>query len=155
MKRKYKNEHNEAEVSQWHVSEKEVDLLLVTRDLKRAKGLHDKAIWGLMWLMLRLYRISSRFGEHMVRAGAVLAYVALAPLLILTVAKLAETGVSWTPDWAKIGMVFQDWLRCMPLTKAGLDGTPTWKLWLFWVSQLVIAIQAALFAFALRNRFRR
>ena len=155
MKRKYKQEHNEAEVSQWHVAEKEVDLLLVGRELGRVHGIHDKAIWGLLWLMLQLYRISSRFGEHMVRAGTALLYVALAPLVILAVAKLAETGVSWTADWAQWGAVFSDWLRCMPLTKAGLGDAPTWKLWLFWVGQLLIAIQAALFAFALRNRFRR
>ncbi len=157
MKRKYKQEHNEAEVSQWHVAEKEVDLLLVAKELKHVNGIHDKAIWGLLWLMLQLYRISSRFGEHMIRAGSVLVCVAFAPLAVLTAAKFQETGFSLAPEWGQIGAVFTDWLRCMPLIKTpdlGAD-VPAWKLGLFGLFQLLIAVQAALFAFALRNRFRR
>lgn len=146
MKRKYKLEHNEVEVSRWHLAEKEVELLLQAQQKR----------WSFYRLMLWLYRLSSRFGEDAGRAGLAMVGVVVLPLVVFIPAKLAETGISPIFDAGQVKAVLTDWARCLPLIKVSDFGaTPLWKALFTWGSQLLIAIQATLFGFALRNWFRR
>ncbi|MDY7000905.1 MAG: pentapeptide repeat-containing protein [Thermodesulfobacteriota bacterium] len=147
MKRKYKQEHNEAEVSKWHLAEKEVQLELMK---------NNRESWFLC-IMLCLYRFSCRFGEDPLRAFWVLFLGLVLLFLCLGAVKLTQTGIHPPVNWDAVGDVFQDWLRCLPFSKVpvGGEGVSVWKQGFSWFMQALISIQAALFAFALRNKFRR
>lgn len=125
-----------------------------------------KAWWALFWWsflvprvklgLTGLYWFSSGFGEQPVRAFGFLFVLVLLPLLVFTLTALASTGLSCKPDLDVIAEVFKDWQRALPLSKIPLESEPSaCKLWGFYLSQLAITIQAALFAMAVRNRFRR
>ncbi|WP_028587310.1 hypothetical protein [Desulfocurvus vexinensis] len=159
MKRKYKDEHNEYEASRWHVSEKEAQLKL----LRRAE--EYPRLWAMLWrepgawflfAMLWLYRQASGFGENPGRAGLVLLGLVVLPLLALGAAEVVGHFVLWSWDWGRVDAVVKDWLRFLPLTSTrGLESVPGWRHALMVLWQLLVTVQAALFAFALRNRFRR
>ena len=233
MKRKYKQEHDEAEVSRWHLAEKEVQLELMKR---------NRESWFLRFA-LSIYRHISGYGEDPLRALYYLSFLAIPlPLFVLTDLKLLETGNVFSsillffallllvcshlapsaPWWINnrlllficrhikggydenplrsftwlgiftaaplsalaalkilevlgyapavgcwdLGQIFQDWLRCFPLTKVPhTEGAiPTTlvarlvamlKPWILYFFQVLIMLQATLLAFALRNKFRR
>ena len=180
MKAKYKAENNEYEASKWHIAEKEAQLKLLCPPvwpcLSRIKrglyGLVDKpwskAIFNwlsrflngvsrwFLFIALWLYKIVSGFGEKPGRAFAVLLLVLFLPLLILTWLEVQQHFAWWAFDSVKVHRVIEEWLTYIPLTrvvdnKAELGGWHALRL--FW--QFLITIQAALFAFALRNKFRR
>ncbi|MHC1699989.1 MAG: pentapeptide repeat-containing protein [Humidesulfovibrio sp.] len=143
LKQKSCTEHDQRMVSEWHYREK-------LMAMKRGENSVFEAT------LLRLYYTSSSFCERPMRAGCCLAGLVALPLLLFGVAKLATTGLSLRPDVAAIADVFMDWQRALPLSKVPAEPLPTaWKLWMFYISQLLIALQAALFGFAVRNRFRR
>ncbi|MFW5487161.1 MAG: pentapeptide repeat-containing protein [Desulfovibrio sp.] len=144
MKRKYKDEHNEYEASRWHVSEKEAQLKL----LKQNHG-----SWFLI-AMLWIYKYISGFGENPTRAIVVLLDFALAPFVALTLQEVWH-HFSWSLDPTKVDAVIDNWLNYIPLakSKAGTTHGLYRVLTLAW--QLLVTIQATLFGFALRNRFRR
>jgi len=146
MKRKYKNEHNEYEASKWHISEKEAQLKLLKQN--------DESRWLLF--LLWLYRTVSRYGEDPFRAGCVFGVLIFLPLLLLAGIEVLQYFTWFDFESISVNAVFKDWLRYLPLTKASvLEKTPgsLHVLMVFW--QLLVTIQAALFAFAVRNRFRR
>lgn len=146
MKRKYKDEHNEYEASKWHVAEKEVQLKMLK------KNGDSKFIWGMLWL----YRFFSGFGENPLRAGIILASLIFLPLLTLTANEWSRHFEWWTIDPNQVNIVLKNWLKYLPLTKAAAyKDTPGGVHFLMFVWQSFITVQAALFAFALRNRFRR
>lgn len=159
MKRKYKDEHNEYEASRWHVSEKEAQLKLLRRAEEyprlRAMLWREPGAWFL-FAMLWLYKQASGFGENPGRAGLVLLGLVMLPLLALGAAEVIGHFVWWSWDWGRVDAVVKDWLRFLPLTSArGLESVPGWRHTLMVLWQLLVTVQAALFAFALRNRFRR
>lgn len=185
MKRKYKDEHNEYEASRWHIAEKEAQLRLMTQNttplrrlarealgkgachttskrLRRvgrkvrqkkfgvaarllgriaeqwARPKFDAASERLTRHALRTYKLLSGFGEKPVLALCWLLLFLLLPLL----------------PWIFPGryLFYIPLLREQPTAADGFWGVT--RLWmLLW--QLLITFQAALFAFALRNRFRR
>lgn len=138
------SEYNMPMVSRWHYNEKRMALKRIPNRRK---------FFSVTWW----YCMSSGFGEKPVRAFVVLFALVLFPLLLLAAHKLYETGISSSVDIVAVNDVFRGWLMCMPLTKisASYDNHGAGTMWFFWLSQIIISIQAALFAFALRNRFRR
>ncbi|OGR40386.1 MAG: hypothetical protein A2051_11955 [Desulfovibrionales bacterium GWA2_65_9] len=143
MKQRADDDHDRPQVSHWHFREK----LMAMR--RGGNGIFEA-------VMLRLYYFTSGFGERPIRAGCCLAGLVALPLLIFAMAKLASTGLSLQLDSAAITEVFSDWQRALPLSKVPSEPLPSaWKLWAFYILQLLIALQAALLGFAVRNRFRR
>ncbi|BCS89948.1 hypothetical protein PSDVSF_31900 [Pseudodesulfovibrio sediminis] len=145
MKAKYKAENNEYEASRWHVAEKEAQLKLL--------GQSENVKFN--WFMLWLYKQSSFFGEWPRRAFKVFLLLLFLPLLILTGIEVYQHFAWMQFDPAKVDHVIGEWLRYIPLTKAASDepSSALRAFMFFW--QLLITVQAALFAFALRNNFRR
>jgi len=155
MKAKYKGENNEYEASKWHVAEKEVQRKLL-KENNESKGLRSA---------LFLYRWSSQYGEDPVLAGKWLlgAIVALWLLLGLggihdgqTVIQGPASSITWE-SISNFGIVFITLFKNIMLFKTVefkslygmIDGV------ILVMTRLLIPLQAALFAFALRNRFRR
>ena len=181
LKQRAIEECDQLQISQWSYHEK----LMQLRHLLAASGQNTlinafeddalcdrnriQALWELFhalpWekrrSLLLLYWICSGFGERPRRAFACLASLAFLPLLILIPLKLLETGWNLQPDIVKIAEVFAEWVRCMPLVKLEATVTPAsplvsvFRAGLSWIFQVAIALQATLFALAVRNRFRR
>lgn len=177
MKQRAAEEHDQPQVSHWHFREKLTqlkskllpdqnaleDLNLVEDDSRPATSrvrswasLFMRIPWSLRLSLLFWYWSTSGFGERPRRAGWCLAIVIALPLATAVMGQLV--GV-WPPgpfDGAALSGVITDWQRALPLVKVPAENAPTgWKLLWYNVSQLVITVQAALFGFAVRNRFRR
>ena len=144
MKAKYKDENNEYEASKWHVAEKEAQL----------KVLAGRKGEGFNWLMLWLYKLVSEFGENSGRAFGVLMGILVLPLLFSSM-DISVNFLSWTFHSEMVADPIGHWLKFIPLTRAAhLEPSSGWRAGMFFW-QLLITLQAALFAFALRNNFRR
>ncbi len=156
LKQKYKEEHNEPEVSCWHYCEKEMQ-----KEREKRKYLN----------LYALYYLSSGYGEKPLKAIIVLFSLILTLTFSLNFfgvqtnpvycsdPSCIETiqGFSMKPDWQHLKSLtvtaFQHLLFVrtpdyLPLTDYG-------KFIVLLLSKLLIPLQAALFAFSLRNRFRR
>ena len=112
----------------------------------------------LSWLFW--YWSTSGFGERPKRAGFVLIGLALFPLICLAIAAVIETGPALSINTTRAAQVVVDWLRLISFIKQEAATTDSSllgasKLTLSSAWQLLIALQAALFGFALRNKFRR
>ena len=155
MKSKYKAENNEYEASKWHIAEKEVQ-----RKLLRQNG-ESKALR----IVLFLYRWSSRFGEDPVLAGGgVLGFIMITWLLLglggIVDGERLIQGPTLPDSWesiANFGTVFMTlFKKVMLLKKVEFESQyGLIKGIVLILTRLVIPLQATLFAFALRNRFRR
>lgn len=155
MKAKYKAENNEYEASKWHIAEKEAQ-----RKLLRNNG-ESK----FLRLGLSLYRWSSRFGEDPVLAGKwLVGFVALVWLFLglggVSDGQQLIQGPTCPNTWeciSNFGTIFMTLFKNVMLFKV-VEFTPQYG-WIGGVvlimTRLIIPLQAALFAFALRNRFRR
>jgi len=168
-------------VSRWHFREKLMQLkglllpencnalIEAVEDTDLCNRTRARAWWELFralpWRLRRslpfLYWTSSGFGERATRGAVCLIVLVLLPPIFLTPLKLIETGWSLTPDSQRIAEVLLEWVRCMPFAKldAPAPTPPTilsaLRTMLSYGFQLVISLQAALFALAVRNRFRR
>jgi len=136
-------EHNMPMVSRWHFNEK----MMALEQVPKARRLFSMTWW---------YWLSSGFGEKPIRAFGTLLALVFIPLFILSLLSLVDTGITSSFDKQAVNAVFTDWLRCFPLSKAPkVSSIPAGRLWFYWGAQVLISIQAALFGFALRNKFRR
>ena len=155
MKAKYKAENNEYEASKWHIAEKEAQ-----RKLLRENG-ESRALR----VALFLYRWSSQFGEDPVLAGKWVLGLICFVWLLLGLGGIGDgqrliQGPAWPTSResvADFGTVFMTLFKNVMLFKI-VDFKPQYG-WIdgmvLVLTRLVIPLQAALFAFALRNRFRR
>lgn len=149
LKQKAAGEHDQPMVSKWHYREKLMDM--------RQKWYRRFVPITPTWL----YWASSGFGERSTRAWWLLVGLCLVPFVLFGYDRILETARSSSPDWSIIATVFDEWSLCIPFVQTGFKGTAKyaeiepWKLRISWVFQILIALQASLFAFALRNRFRR
>lgn len=181
MKQRAVEEHDQLLVSRWHFCEKLMQLkglLLPTRANALIDAFEDDTLcdstrmrawrelfsamsWRMRRSLLFLYWTSSGFGERPRRAAVCLVGLAFLPLLLLIPLKLLETGWSLRPDALKVGEVLAEWVRCLPLVKLEATLTPAAPIvsairaGVSWLFQMAIALQAGLFALAVRNRFRR
>ncbi|MEK6690077.1 MAG: pentapeptide repeat-containing protein [Nitrospirota bacterium] len=145
LKQKCKEDHNEYEVSNWHYGEKEM----------QRKGSSWK---NFSFYLLNLYWVSSGYGERPLRAGIVLVLLIIAISVILgltgikslytdDVIKIRELSEIWNLDYLKATLQYTTF-------EPKPDFIPSnWFLKI--AAKLLIPLQAALFALAVRNRFRR
>ncbi|WP_031480084.1 pentapeptide repeat-containing protein [Maridesulfovibrio frigidus] len=152
LKKISRDNNDEILASAWHYKEKEM----------LRKRLHHENKWkSPRTLFLRtinnIYWIISGYGEEPLRAFAFLFLFILCPLL---------TALYFGPfyEFTLCGEVFKDnthlvsrWLWYLPLTKIELtcSNISDWNYFFKAFYNLLVTIQAALFAFALRNKFRR
>ena len=151
LKHKAKEEHNEPEVSEWHYSEKE---------MARKQG-------GIRWLVLFLYWLSSGYGERPLRAAGVLLGLLAVITLLMGWFGLepggSNTGISTIRhlsglNWEQIVLLIENTIQNVLFIKnprmVPIDPVP-WEFVQTIFTRILIPIQFALFAFALRNKFRR
>jgi len=163
LKWKYKEGHNEQEASTWHYSEKEM-----FRKKKWWRRFNPFSFSNLYWL-------SSGYGERPVRAGLILLLLFVSLVLITSSLGLVSSsgkpvygvttfkgfsdtfGSKFLPELEKTGLLIFNTIQYALFFK-----TPYFKpqtlsgdIILTIFTKLLMPIQAALFIFALRNRFRR
>lgn len=165
LKQKAADEHDQPMVSFWHYREKRARLKGHIRNKSAAQyfddievGANGYAITFLKSLGLVIhspgllvsldfwYWVTSGFGERERRAGAWLLFLILLPMLLNSI----EQPIASFP---MSGLVERT-LTYIPFTKE-LSAAGGWPKLGQGVSQLLIALQTTIFAFALRNRFRR
>lgn len=145
LKQKAASEHDQPMVSKWHYREK----LMALKQLKEKRG------WWHIFSMTWLYHAFSGFGEKPGWAGAWLLGVVFGPLLFLIIRAFLQTGFSSSFDPEKTAEVFTYWLRCIPFIRQDASSMGIGGQLGAGLMQILIALQAALFGFALRNKFRR
>ncbi len=146
LKQKYKEEHDECEASNWHYGEKEMF----------RKGNRWRRF---LPSISTLYWLSSGYGERPFRAGVILfsLMTVMSFLFGLTGVKpiMDNDSVIKIKEWADIWNL--DYLMAT-IEYATFESKPNFipENWLFKIAaKLFIPLQAALFALALRNKFRR
>jgi hypothetical protein len=156
LKQKYKEEHNEPEVSNWHYGEKEMF----------RKGSLFRRYFPLS--LSNLYWFSSGYGERPVRAGVMLFLLILAISILFGLAGLSSLnqnpsyGIAEIKGWADITNFQNFWTLILnTLQYATFEKEPDFMPttiyggYLKLAARILIPLQAALFALAVRNRFRR
>jgi uncharacterized protein YjbI with pentapeptide repeats len=158
LKQKYKKELNEPEVSNWHYGEKEM--------------FRKKSLWRRFnpISFSNMYWAFSGYGECPVRAGIMLLlllifimtgmnYFGLVPFVegnpVYEVTEIK--GLSGSIDWKKLWLLFYNTIQHILFFKTPFfkPETLSGNIFLTVFTRFIIPIQAALFAFALRNKFRR
>lgn len=158
LKQKYKEEHNEPEVSNWHYGEKEM--------FRKKRWFRRRNPFSLS----NLYWASSGYGENPILAGIILL---LLFILVTTgmnffglipfgneksVFGFTEiNGFSGSFDWEKFKLLVFNAIQYTLFFKTPFFKPETINGYIFQTifTRLLIPIQATLFAFALRNKFRR
>lgn len=157
LKQKYKEEHNEPEVSNWHYGEKEMQ--------RRRTGFKE----FFPYLFLNLYYISSGYGEDPRKALSFLIFLILAVFLTLAVCGLSpvdtvnppygitgNVSLSSLTDFNVLKVLFIDTLKNLTFQKDYfLEPSTLWGELVKTIAQILIPLQAAFFTLAIRNRFRR
>jgi len=156
LKQKYKEEHDEPEVSNWHYGEKEMF----------RKGSPYRRYFPLS--LSNLYWFSSGYGERPVRAGIFLIFLLILTSLLLAWAGLApsqnvtdnvhgmESIYLSTINPGGAWALFLNTLKYATFQRDFFFVPQNWigeTIKIF--AQLFIPVQTALFALAVRNRFRR
>ena len=153
LKQKAASEHDQPLVSKWHYREK----LMALEQIKAKRG------WKARLGLTGLYYWCSGFGEDPAQAFRVLVGLLGFAFLALCGLKLWETGFgNYRPDWGRILEIPAELLALIPFVKteakalSNVSGVlaPA-KAIVMGLLHLAFAAQLALFAFALRNRFRR
>jgi len=165
LKQKAASEHDQPMVSKWHYREKLMGLKGLISDEQALKLLDEiegkeATPWrkarsaahllrlapGLLLSLNFWYWAISGYGEREIRAGAWLAFLAVLPFVL----NAFPHPIEEFPFSEQVNNT----LAHFPFTK-DIQGQGGWLRLGKGLSQLLIALQAALFAFALRNRFRR
>jgi len=152
LKKSAKQNNDELVASQWHWQEKEMCLNVLKGEA--TPSVRDR----FLKMMLEIYRQISGYGEEPLQALGFLFLFTIAPLFLFGGLKLFETGIHFTSiDWKEVVNVTSCWFQCMPLAKVSASSInlTNGQKWICWLSQIVITLQAALFAFSLRNKLRR
>lgn len=143
LKKVAKLDHDELRASEWHWQEKE----MTYRSSNTPRFIR---------IFLWAYRLFSGYGEVPNRALWWLLGLLLLPPIVFGLSTLIQTGMSWTVDWSAVGDVGRDWYNSLPLAKIMAPETHgAGKRLLYLVFQIIITLQASLFAFSLRNKLRR
>jgi uncharacterized protein YjbI with pentapeptide repeats len=158
LKQKYKEEHNEPEVSNWHFGEKE--MFRKKRWFRRRNPIS----------LSNLYWASSGYGENPILAGIII----LVLFIFVTTGMnffglipfgneksvfgfMEINGFSGSFDWEKFKLLVFNTIQYTLFFKTPFFKPETINGYIFQTifTRLLIPIQATLFAFALRNKFRR
>jgi hypothetical protein len=154
LKQKYKEEHDEMEVSNWHYREKEMQR-------KSSSSI-------LMRVFLNLYYVASGYGENPARALLMLFFFIVSTSFLLMLFGLSPVDseskiidvmiVQWphNVDFTKMFIVFSDVFKYATFQKDYmLQPISLIGQFIKIFAQIIIPIQAALMALAIRNKFRR
>ncbi len=145
MKRHHKDRQNDAEASLWHFSEKEAQL-------KHSQSLSDNRF---LLAMLKAYRISSRYGENPLQAMKVLSLLLIALFVCLLCGVFIQYGTSLVITKDCIAKFFLTFFQYILLLRPEWTPPKEFEIIALIISRLLIPIQAALLAFAIRNKFMR
>lgn len=146
MKKRTRDEQNDTEASHWHHAEKDAQL----------KFHRTVNPWSFQRWMLEIYRVISRYGEDPWQACKI--FFILMALLALATGIGALYLHSFSPDavtWERTGKF------ALTFSQYALLVTPTYTLpsgfaaAALLLSRLLIPIQAAILAFAIRNKLHR
>ena len=220
LKKRAVEEHNQAEISEWHYCEKEMAFrkrggqwlqfllywlspiikslraggcvgslrffcryllskIKYYRERKKSLTLTVFRAWllskidgapqtgGGAWFLLLLYRLSSGYGERILRAGTMLLVLFAAVTLLMgwsglepsdCESKIQPINHLFGMNMEQIGLLIENTIQNVLFIKnprmVPLDPVP-WEFVQTIFTRIVIPIQFALFAFALRNKFRR
>ena len=144
LKQKYKEEHNEPEVSNWHYGEKEMF----------RKG----SLIGRYLSLSNLYWFSSGYGERPLRAGIMLVWLIIAISILFGLTGIKPVDGSNIIEIKQLTDIWDIDYLVATLQYATFETRPDFipvNLFLKIVAKLLIPLQTALFALAVRNRFRR
>jgi uncharacterized protein YjbI with pentapeptide repeats len=158
LKQKYKKELNEPEVSNWHYGEKEM-----FRKKSMLRRYNPLSFSNLYWAF-------SGYGECPVRAGIMLLLLLIFIMTGMNYFGLIPfgneksffgfteiNGFSGSFDWEKFKLLVFNTIQYTLFFKTPFFKPETINGYIFQTifTRLLIPIQATLFAFALRNKFRR
>lgn len=156
LKQKFKEDHDEAEASNWHYGEKEM-----YRKSRKSRRFIPFTLSNLYWF-------SSGYGERPVRAFLVFIFVFIAlsfwsAFFGLECAKECCYGIEninmeppYHPQLHQIGATMLNMMSYATFQKEVLFAPTTqWGYLVKIVSQILLPLQATLLGLAIRNRFRR
>lgn len=165
LKQKAADEHDQPMVSKWHYREKLMGLKGLLSDEQARKHFEEiesgkislrrkaqaaahllRLAPGLLLSLNFWYWAISGYGEREIRAGAWLAFLAALPFVL----NAFPHPIEEFPFNEQVNNA----LSYFPLAK-DIQGQGGWLRLGKGLSQLLIALQATMFGFALRNRFRR
>lgn len=146
MKKRCRDEQNDAEASLWHYAEKEVQLKL--HRLEKP--------YSFQRFMLEIYRAISRYGEDPRQAGEVLFYLLVVLFSILAFGGFHHLGKPpFDITSERVSNLFLTFVQYALFIKPIWTPPPVYDVFALLFSRLLIPIQAAIFAFALRNKLHR
>ena len=158
LKQKYKEEHNEPEVSNWHYGEKEM--------FRKKRWFRRRNPFSLS----NLYWASSGYGENPILAGTILLLLFILVTIGMNFFGLIPfgneksvfgfteiNGFLGSFDWEKFKLLVFNTIQYTLFFKTPFFKPETINGYIFQsiFTRLLIPIQATLFVFALRNKFRR
>ena len=155
LKQKYKDEHNEPEVSEWHYGEREM----------YRKGSLFRRYFPLS--LSNLYWLSSGYGESVARSGGALVFGIIILSILSGFVGLTSVdeagihgitrikGLSGIMDLNNIWMLLVNTFHYAIFKATYFKPSSIGGEFLKLFTQMVVPIQIALFALTVRNRFRR
>lgn len=147
MKKRNRDEQNDAEASLWHYAEKEAQL----KHLE-----HTKPWLNFSRRILATYRAISRYGEDPRQAGEVLFYLLVMLFGILSFGGFHHLGKPpFDITSERVSNLFLTFAQYALFIKPTWTPPPIYDVFVLLFSRLLIPIQAAIFAFALRNKLHR
>jgi len=156
LKQKYLDERDYGQASEWHLREKKMWKKRTT--LKNLREVFP-------FILLRLYDVSSEYGENPVRALGVLVLLILSAIWLLSICGMSSIDIhgsanqiKWPNniDWKKVGQLFLSVFQYLTFQKdVSLRPIGLWGEWVKLLAQISISLQTALLGLAIRNRFRR
>jgi len=145
LKQRAIKEQNQPLISIWH--SKEWDM--------RLQDAFSNDEW-LDFSLMKLYQISSNFGESPINALKTLIMLIASLFYFAYIFHFFE--FEYVQHSSNVISCIDYWYACLPLSKATINNLPSIspliKFW-FWLSQILISLQAGMLAFSIRNKFRR
>lgn len=160
LKKNAISSRSEFQASDWHYKEKKY----AYKNLLVSRGEIPAARYLFFRFFYKAYEISSGFGERPAQALLVLLVLFFTLGALQAGLALQEIGYPWNISGTVVLVAVKKWISCIPFVKLPVLSTDTTvgqmslsflDIGLSFVGQVLLAIQATLFALALRNRFRR
>jgi uncharacterized protein YjbI with pentapeptide repeats len=155
LKQKYKDEHNDPEVSDWHYGE---------REMYRKESIFRRYC---PLSFSNLYWLSSGYGERPIRAGIFLIFLIIGLSITLGLSGLKAIdgkdlanvmsiqGVADIANKDKLNALILNTFQYALFKEAYYKPDSITGYYLKFLVQVLMPVQIGLFAFAVRNRFRR
>nr|WP_321513165.1 pentapeptide repeat-containing protein [uncultured Pseudodesulfovibrio sp.] len=146
LKKNARDESDEVLASDRHYFEKEIQ----RKRLRTEKGTKTLRSY------LLVYKWLSGYGESPVIAMWLLVLFALLPFVVLGINDLFQTGLTSSVDWGRFFELLADSRAFLPFAKhVDSDNFNTIEKIASYGWPIIVALQATLFSFAVRNKLRR